>query len=40
MKKIITGFLPEELNKELAEINQKAYRAKQILEWVYKRNVF
>lgn len=39
MKKIITKLLPSEVKDLLIKYKQPAYRAKQILEWIYKKNV-
>jgi len=37
-KKIITGFMPVEFKELLVKYKQQGYRAKQILEWIYKKN--
>ncbi len=39
MKKILTAFLPLDLKELLIKYKQPAYRTKQILEWLYKKNV-
>jgi len=39
-KKPIIGLTPEELTAELEALGQPKYRAKQILEWIYEKNVF
>jgi len=36
----LVGLLPGELKSWLQEKNEPAYRAKQIFDWVYKKNVF
>ncbi|MCK4654388.1 MAG: 23S rRNA (adenine(2503)-C(2))-methyltransferase RlmN [Candidatus Cloacimonetes bacterium] len=35
MKRHILEFLPNELNKYLIQINEKKYRTKQVLNWIY-----
>ena len=35
MKRHILEFLPNELHKYLIQINEKKYRTKQILNWIY-----
>jgi len=39
-KQIITGFLPEELEEKVVQLNLPVYRARQILDWIYKKCVF
>lgn len=38
MKRHILEFLPNELNKYLIQINEKKYRTKQVLNWIYANN--
>lgn len=39
MKKIITNFLPFEVKGLLEKYEQPAYRAMQLIEWIYKKGV-
>ncbi|MFH2137908.1 MAG: 23S rRNA (adenine(2503)-C(2))-methyltransferase RlmN [Candidatus Omnitrophota bacterium] len=39
MKEAITGFLLDDLKQRIIGLGQPGYRAKQVLEWVYKKNV-
>ncbi|HNX91408.1 MAG TPA: 23S rRNA (adenine(2503)-C(2))-methyltransferase RlmN, partial [Candidatus Omnitrophota bacterium] len=39
MKNII-GFLPKEFEEEMIEAGEKAYRARQIISWIYKKRAF
>ncbi|MFH1062962.1 MAG: 23S rRNA (adenine(2503)-C(2))-methyltransferase RlmN [Candidatus Omnitrophota bacterium] len=39
MKKIITNFLPFEVKGLLEKYKQPAYRAMQLIEWIYKKNI-
>ncbi|MBU1044695.1 MAG: 23S rRNA (adenine(2503)-C(2))-methyltransferase RlmN [Candidatus Omnitrophica bacterium] len=39
MKNVIIGFLPDEVKQLLVSFKQPAYRAKQLLEWIYKKKV-
>lgn len=40
MKKKIKDYTLEELKEEMCEIGEKTFRANQIWEWLYKKNVF
>lgn len=40
MKKNILNLSLLELEKELSKLNEKKFRAKQIFDWIYKKNIF
>lgn len=38
-KKIIAGLLPEEMIAEIVQLGESTYRARQVMEWVFKKHV-
>ena len=36
---VISGLLPEEFKSNIIEAGHKAYRAKQVLEWIYSKSI-